>query len=97
MSSAISSLLLCLPNLFLKSISASALSIGSIAIMSRCSTNSSAALLLRVVIRIDLFGHCGRLLKNNRYIDGKSIYWRLTVCRMTRYKRVKCKNRWKSV
>jgi hypothetical protein len=36
-----------------------------------------------------------KILENDRYIDGKSIYWRLTVCRMTRYKRVKCRNRGK--
>jgi hypothetical protein len=37
------------------------------------------------------------LLENDRYIDGKSIYWRLTVCRITRYKRVKSKSRGESV
>lgn len=35
------------------------------------------------------------ILKSNRFIDGKSIYWRLTICRMTRCMRVKCKNRGK--
>jgi hypothetical protein len=29
------------------------------------------------------------VLENDRYIDRKSIYQRLIVCRMTRYKRVK--------
>jgi hypothetical protein len=36
-------------------------------------------------------------LENDRYIDGKSTYWRLTVCRMTRYTRVKSKSRGESV
>jgi hypothetical protein len=35
------------------------------------------------------------LLENDRYIDGKSIYWRLTICKMTRYRRVSCRNRGK--
>jgi hypothetical protein len=37
----------------------------------------------------------GKILENDRYIDGKSIYWRLTICKMTRYRRVSCKNRGK--
>jgi len=28
-------------------------------------------------------------LESDRFIDGKSIYWRLTICKMTRYRRVK--------
>jgi hypothetical protein len=31
----------------------------------------------------------GKLLKWDQYIGTKAIYWRLTVCRMTRYRRVK--------
>ena len=37
------------------------------------------------------------VLENDRYIDRKSIYWRLIVCRMTRYKRVKSESRGESV
>jgi hypothetical protein len=28
------------------------------------------------------------LLESDRYIGDKSIYWRLTICKMTRYRRV---------
>jgi hypothetical protein len=31
------------------------------------------------------------LLESDRYIGDKSIYWRLTICKMTRYRRVKSK------
>jgi hypothetical protein len=31
------------------------------------------------------------VLESDRFIDDKSIYWRLTICRMTRYRRVKSK------
>jgi hypothetical protein len=33
------------------------------------------------------------LLESDRYIDVISIYWRLTICRMTRYRSVKNKKR----
>jgi hypothetical protein len=33
----------------------------------------------------------GYVLESDRYIGDKSIYWRLTICRMTRYRRVKYK------
>jgi hypothetical protein len=32
-----------------------------------------------------------KLLKSDRYIGDKSIYWGLTICRMTRYRSVKNK------
>ena len=31
------------------------------------------------------------VLESDRFINGKSIYWSLTICRMTRYRRVKSK------
>jgi hypothetical protein len=33
----------------------------------------------------------GAVLESDRFIDGKSIYWKLTICKMTRYRRVKSK------
>jgi hypothetical protein len=33
------------------------------------------------------------VLESNRFISGKSIYWRLTVCGITKYKKVKSKSR----
>jgi hypothetical protein len=33
------------------------------------------------------------VLRSDRFINGKSIYWRLTICRMTRYRRVSSGNR----
>jgi hypothetical protein len=39
--------------------------------------------------------HYLMILENDRYIDGKSIYWRLTICKMTRYRRVSSGNRGK--
>ncbi|PMD53208.1 uncharacterized protein K444DRAFT_186820 [Hyaloscypha bicolor E] len=28
-----------------------------------------------------------KVLESDRFIDDKSIYWRLTICKMTRYRR----------
>jgi len=36
------------------------------------------------------------ILETDRYVGVESIYWRLTICRMTRYKRVKNKKERKS-
>ena len=42
-------------------------------------------------LSIRLVWELSTLLQSDRFIDDKSIYWRLTICKMTRYKRVKSK------
>jgi hypothetical protein len=51
--------------------------------------------LKRSISSLPGIGREAYLLENDRYIDGKSIYWRLTICNMTRYRRVISRNRGK--